>query len=81
MQRAARFLLWFGLALVLISIVSCGAGCVAGVGSVVGDNPEGAAEGAAGAALISMLTGTVGLLMIIVGAILRAFAPKSREAE
>ncbi len=77
MQRLARFLLWGGLAVLIISLTSCGVGCVAGLGTVAGDpDAEGVMTGA-------MTTGMVGLVisipMLLVGSILKAIAPKSRE--
>ena len=75
MQRAARFLLWGGLALLVLSMASCGAGCVISISSAV----EG--EEATGGGFLAF--GTVSLfasiVMIIIGAVLKAVAPKSRE--
>ena len=79
MQRAARFLLWGGLAILIISILSCGAGCVANIGTIAGD--QDAENVLIGAVSVSMITGIIGLLMLFTGAILKAVAGSSREDE
>ena len=75
MQRAARFLLWGGLALLVLGMASCGAGCVLLISSAV-EGEEATGEG-------FLTFGTVSLYasigMIIIGAVLKAVAPKSRE--
>ena len=77
MQRTARFLLWGGFAVLVMSVASCGVGCVAGVATLA-DEP-GADNVLAGAAGVSLLLGIVSIIMLFVGAILKALSPKSRE--
>ena len=76
MQRAARFFLWFGLALLIFSTASCGVGCLATVGEAV----EGGESNVGGGII---LAGTLALilsvLMLITGALLKAFSGSSRE--
>ena len=79
MQRTARFLLWGGFAVLVMSVASCGVGCVAGVATLA-DEP-GADNVLAGAAGVSLLLGIVSIIMLFVGAILKALSPKSRERE
>ena len=40
MQRIARFLLWGGLALLLIGATACGVGCIGAIDSTLNNNPE-----------------------------------------
>ena len=77
MQRVARFLLWGGLAMFLMGALSCGVGCFGAVDSTLGDNPE--SEELAGAAGIGVLLLIVSILMVIVGAVLRAIAGSPHE--
>ena len=75
MQRVARFLLWFGLALLIVSTVSCGVGCLTAVGDAF-EGTDGAGADITGVSIILLV---VSITMIVGGALLKAFAPKSRE--
>ena len=77
MQRVARFLLWGGLAILIISFTSCGVGCVAGIGTVAGDSD--AEEVMTGAIAFGVVGFVISIGMLIVGSILKAIAPKPRE--
>ncbi len=77
MQRAARFLLWGGLALLILSLGSCGAACAASVGTAAGEKTAALALG--GAALTSILSLALGLAMVFCGAILKAVSKVSGE--
>ena len=83
MQRWARFLLWGGLAITLLSLGACGVGCLAGVAAVgEGIESEGGEEAASFAgrsAAVSFLAFIIGIIMLIIGAVLKAFAPKPTE--
>lgn len=87
MQRIARFLLWGGLALLILGIGSCGVGCVAGLGAVVegieGSEADAAALGdtMAGASIFGIIAIVISLAMVLMGAILKAVSPKSRERD
>lgn len=78
MQRAARLLLWVGLAIFIVGVMGCGAGCVGGLGGALEGDTSAAESGGTVAAWSIMLMG-LSLFMIIVGALLKAFAPKSTE--
>lgn len=83
MQRAARWFLWIGLAMLLLGIGACGVSCVAGVAALgdamSGANGEGTAETAGAIAALGILGVGAGIVSVIVGAILKAFAPSSSE--
>ena len=85
MQRTARYLLWMGLALIVAGLGACGFGClgaVAGVSeAVAGENSDQTMEVVANSAVFSLVSLAVGMAMVIVGAILKALAPKSREPD
>ena len=76
-QRVARFLLWGGLAVLIISFTSCGVGCVAGLGTVAGD-PD-AEEVMTGALTFGVFGSAISIGMLIVGSVLKAISPKPRE--
>ena len=76
-QRVARFLLWGGLAILIISFTSCGVGCVAGLGTVAGD-PD-AEEVMTGAVAFGVFGLVISIGMLTVGSILKAIAPNPRE--
>ena len=76
MQRAARFLLWGGLAALIGGVASCGVGCLAGLESVLGDNPE-AAGVASGGGGIGILLFVLGIVMLFTGAILKAVSVRA----
>ena len=77
MQRVARFLLWGGLAILIISFTSCGVGFVAVLGAVAGD-PD-AEEVTTGAMTFEVFGFAISIGMLIVGSILKAISPKPRE--
>ncbi len=79
MQRTARFLLWGGLAVILIGMTGCGVGCIAGVDAVLGNSES--EDFAGGAIAYSVLGLGLGLVMVIIGAILKAVSPESKEPE
>ena len=75
MQRAARFLLWGGLALLILSMASCGIGCV----SIFGSAKEGTDATGGGPIALGMFSLLISTVMLIVGALLKALAPTSSE--
>ena len=78
MQRVARFMLWGGLATLLCGLGGCGISCVGGLGAAFAGDQE-ATSTAGSLFALSFLGMVLGLLSIIVGAILKAIAPKPGE--
>ena len=78
MQRAARLLLWGGLALLVLSIPTCIIGFAGGIGAGM-EGDSGAAEAGGTIAGLAILAFLGSLLLIGAGALLKAFAPKDRE--
>ena len=72
MHRVANFLLWGGLALFILGVVSCGVGCVTATVSVVGDNSEGLVAGG-GIGVIGLVALIACVVMVMAGAVLKAF--------
>ena len=69
-QRAARFLLWGGLAVFLAGVLSCGVGCLGAADSSLNNNPE--SEQLVGAVGVGMWLTIISILMVMSGAILKA---------
>ena len=76
-QRIARFLLWGGLAVLVIGLASCGVGCIGAFASAFGTNPE--AEELTGGIGFGTVMLMISVAMIVVGAIIRAIAKTPNE--
>ncbi|MDE2844678.1 MAG: hypothetical protein OXN21_15060 [Chloroflexota bacterium] len=76
-QRIARFLLWGGLAVFMFSVASCGVGCVGAADYAFNNNEE--SEELAGAMAIGVLLFIISIVMVFVGAIIKAVARRSTE--
>ncbi len=77
-QRVTRFLLWGGLALFIVGTSACTVGCLGAASSAFLGNPEGESL-ATGGIQSGFLMVTISLLMIVVGAILKATARDEKE--
>ena len=77
MQRIARFLLWGGLALLLIGATACGVGCIGAIYSTLNNNPY--AESLVAFIEVGSWMVFISLSMLISGAILKAIARTSHE--
>ena len=77
MQRIARFLLWGGVALFLMSVAACGVGCIGAADSILNNNPE--SESLEAGIAVGWVMFVISLAMLISGAILKAIARRSRE--
>ena len=71
MRGLARFLLWGGLALLIISILGIGVGCLGGIGGAL-EGDSGAAETGGSIAGYSIILFFLSLMMLAAGAIIKA---------
>lgn len=71
MDKAPRILLWGGLALLILSVATCGIGLLGGIASGLEGEAE-AAETGGSIAGISLIFFGISILMIIAGAFLKA---------
>ena len=72
MHRVANFLLWGGLALFILGVVSCGVGCVTATASVAGGSQGGFVAGG-GISVIGLAALIICVVMGMAGAVLKAF--------
>ena len=76
-QRVARFLLWGGLAAFLVGTASCGVGCLGAMDSAFNNNPD--SESLTGGITFGAAVVAISLLMVIVGAMIKAVSKTPRE--
>ena len=72
MHRLANFLLWGGLALFILGVVSCGVGCVTATASVAGGSQGGCVAGG-GMGVLGLVALILCVVMAMTGAVLKAF--------
>ena len=72
MHRVANFLLWGGLALFILGVVSCGVGCVTAAASVAGGSSKGFVTGGS-IGVVGLVTLMICVVMALTGAVLKAF--------
>ena len=71
-HRVANFLLWGGLALFILGVVSCGVGCVTATASVAGGSQGGFVAGG-GLGVLGLVALILCVVMAMTGAVLKAF--------